>query len=81
MVAVGMLIGGAPGYISLLMDQHTAITRVDVDREITVQNAAIVQRMDDLKDQMNDLSGQLRELESIERVPAADPKNPGRKSR
>lgn len=72
MVTTGILIGGAPGYISLAMDQHTAMTRVDVDREITVQNAVMVQQVQDLKELMNDklsiLSGQVKAIEEVEGI-------------
>ena len=60
MFAVGALCGGAPNYIQLEISQSKAVTLVDVDREISVQQAAIVQRLDDLKGQVGDLSLQLQ---------------------
>lgn len=60
MFAIGALCGGAPNYIQLEISQSKAVTLVDVDREISVQQAAIVQRLDDLKGQVGDLSLQLQ---------------------
>lgn len=53
--ALGVVMGNAPTFGALLLAQKNSVTIVDVDREITVQNAAIVQKIDDLKEQVADL--------------------------
>lgn len=62
MVAVGIILGGAPGYALLAFDAHTSMTRADVDHEIQISNAAIVQNLQDLRDQVQDMSGKLDAL-------------------
>lgn len=67
--AVGILLGGAPGYALLVAENHAAMTREDVDKEIDVRNAAIVQQLSDLKASVEDLSGQVRESLRMNRRP------------
>jgi hypothetical protein len=61
MVAVGIIIGAAPSYVSLEIDQYNAMTRKDVDTEIQQLSAPIVQNISDLKEEVNILSGEVRE--------------------
>ena len=42
MTVIGILLGGAPAYVSLAMDAHAAITRRNVDTEISNLNAPII---------------------------------------
>ena len=65
MLAVGILLGGGPAYVSLAIDAHAAITRKDVDTEITNLNAPIVTQLSDLKDQVKDLVGEVHELRQL----------------
>lgn len=65
MVVVGILLGGAPGYVSLAIDQHAAVTRQDVDGEITHLNAPIITELADIKDQVKDLAGEIHELRKL----------------
>lgn len=60
MFAMGALLGGAPNYIQLEIAESKGVTLIDVDKEITVQQSAIVQRLDDLKEQVNALALQLQ---------------------
>lgn len=65
MLSIGALLGGLPSYISLEIDAHAAITRKDVDGEITLANAPIVVSLSDLKDEVHGLSGKIDELAKI----------------
>lgn len=67
MLAVGIVIGGVPSYITLASAAHNEVSIADVDREITVQNAAIVQKIDDLKDQVSMLSAQIQQMNRTRR--------------
>jgi hypothetical protein len=62
MVALGMLIGGAPGYLNLLISEHQQLTRADVDGEVSAKVAPLIQQVSDMKDSLNVMSGQLNEL-------------------
>jgi len=62
MVAVGIIIGGAPGYTLLAIESHNALTIPQVDDEVVKQNKGIEQKLDDLKDEVNKLTGQVEEL-------------------
>lgn len=53
------LVAVAPDHFTLLWDHHTELTRVDVDREITLQEAAIVQQLTKLEDKVDDLTTQI----------------------
>ena len=64
---IGVLLGGAPAYVSLAIDQHAAITRRDVDTEVTNLNAPIITSLADLKDQVKDLVGEVHELRAIQK--------------
>lgn len=73
--ALGIIIGGAPGYISLALDHRAAMTRTDVDAEIVAQNGALVQSVKDLRDevsgleaQVHDTNGKIDELAKFERA-------------
>jgi hypothetical protein len=62
MVAIGILIGGAPGYLNLLIGEHQQLTRADVDSEVSAKVAPLVQQVSDMKDSLNVMTGQLNEL-------------------
>jgi len=62
MTVVGMLLGGAPSYISLSIDHHYAMTKTDVDGEVDSHTQAIVQSVSDLKEQVKELAGEVHEL-------------------
>jgi len=64
---IGILLGGAPAYVSLAIDQHQAVTRKDVDGEIIQLNAPIITSISDLKDQVKDLVGEVHELRVIQK--------------
>ena len=64
---IGVLLGGAPAYVSLAVDQHQAVTRKDVDGEIIQLNAPIITSISDLKDQVKDLVGEVHELRAIQK--------------
>ena len=64
---IGVLLGGAPAYVSLAVDQHQAVTRKDVDGEIIQLNAPIITSLADLKDQVKDLVGEVHELRAIQK--------------
>ena len=64
---IGVLLGGAPAYVSLAVDQHQAVTRKDVDGEIIQLNAPIITSIPDLKDQVKDLVGEVHELRAIQK--------------
>ena len=64
---IGILLGGAPAYVSLAVDQHQAVTRKDVDGEIIQLNAPIITSISDLKDQVKDLVGEVHELRAIQK--------------
>ena len=64
---IGVLLGGAPAYVSLAIDQHQAVTRKDVDGEIIQLNAPIITSLADLKDQVKDLVGEVHELRAIQK--------------
>ena len=64
---IGILLGGAPAYVSLAVDQHQAVTRKDVDGEIIQLNAPIITSLADLKDQVKDLVGEVHELRAIQK--------------
>ena len=64
-VAVGVVLGGAPAYVSLMVDAHETITRKDVDQEISLSNAPIVTGLSDLKEQVKDLTGEVHELRKL----------------
>jgi hypothetical protein len=64
-LAVGIILGGGPGYISLEIDQHNAIKRADVDLEITNLNAPILVEITDLKDQVRMLNGKIDEYQRL----------------
>jgi len=75
MTAIGIILGGAPAYISLAIDHHAAMTRADVDAEFVSQSGALVQSVSDLKDEITDLRNQVRdtngkidELSKLERA-------------
>jgi hypothetical protein len=58
------IVAGLPSYFSLLWDRHTAVSLVDVDREITIQNAATIQKIDDLAvvvGNLSDVTNKLRD--------------------
>lgn len=55
MTSIGIIVGLVPGYVSLNIDQHTAVTRKDVDDEIMMQNAPIATALSDLKEQVKEL--------------------------
>lgn len=72
--AIGIILGGAPGYISLALDHHATMTRTDVDSEIISQNGSLVQSVNDLREEVNDLkteardtNGKIDELSKFER--------------
>lgn len=65
MVVVGILLGGAPGYVSLAIDQHAAVTRKDVDGEVIQLNAPIVTELADLKEQVKGLAAEIHELRQL----------------
>lgn len=67
MVVTGILLGGSPAYVSLAMDARAAITRRDVDTEVTNLNAPIITSISDLKDQVKDLVGEVHELRAIQK--------------
>ena len=64
--AAGIVLGALPGYVSLVIDHRTAVTIVDVDHEITIQNAAIVERLLELKEQVAALDGKLDEVQKMQ---------------
>lgn len=61
MLAVGVVLGGAPNYISLLIAQHSAITISDVDHEVAADTSGLSQKLDDLKEQMNEIRAEISE--------------------
>ena len=67
MTVIGILLGGAPAYVSLAMDAHAAITRRDVDTEISNLNAPIITSISDLRDEVRDLTGEVHELRKVKR--------------
>lgn len=64
-LAIGIILGGAPAYVSLELDEHAAIKRSDVDQEISNLNAPILVELSDLKDQVKQLNGKLDEYQRL----------------
>jgi hypothetical protein len=62
MTVIGILLGGAPAYISLAIDQHAAVTRNDVDTEIQKGTAPIVQSISDMRSDVQELKDEVHEL-------------------
>jgi hypothetical protein len=62
MVAVGIIIGGAPNYAELLINNRAQISIVDVDREITKQQAAQIQAQEDTKAEVDALRVQVDKI-------------------
>ena len=65
MVVVGILVGGAPAYVSLAIDAHAAVTRKDVDTEIGNLNAPIITELSNLKEQVKGLAAEIHELRQL----------------
>lgn len=67
MLAVGVVLGGSPTYISLVIQQNKQLTIADVDKEISSQEGTIGQKVDDLKEsvtqQLSRMQGQLDEIQ------------------
>ena len=70
----GIIVGATPGYISLMLDHRTAVSIVDVDHEITIQNAAIVERLAELKEQVAALDGKLDEVQKMQEDSRGQPR-------
>lgn len=66
MVTMGILIGGAPGYVNLLLHQANQLNLANVDKEITVQNAAQIREITRLEDKVDGLTGEVQELNKLE---------------
>ena len=58
-LAIGVIMGGAPNYVELIYSQHTQVTLADVDHEVTAQEAATVQRIADMQKQLDSMSQKL----------------------
>ena len=65
MIAVGILLGGAPAYVSLEVDARAQLNRKDVESEINLANGPIIIGLSDLKDQVKDLAGEVHELRQM----------------
>lgn len=61
-VSVGIILGGAPGYAVLAFDNRNAVTMPQVDHEIQVSNGAIVQKLSDLDQTVQNMSGKVDSL-------------------
>lgn len=64
-LAIGIILGGCPAYVSLEIDQHASMKRPDVDFEITTLNAPMLVELADLKDQVKQLNGKIDEYERL----------------
>jgi len=60
---MSFILGGAPAYVSLIVERHNTMTRAEVDAEIDARNAPTAQALKDLKDEVHEMSEKLDRLD------------------